>query len=331
MNEPLISVVLPAYNASATIGDAIRSILKQSYTNFELILIDDGSTDETVSVIESFNDDRIRLLRNAGNQGLIATLNRGLLVAKGKYVARMDADDISTSVRFEAQLDLSRRLDCDIVGSWIQKFGEAEGIGRYPVNHEQIRIDLLFGNPLVHPSVFFHRRLLDKGLFYYDPQWKYVEDYELWIKLMDQCTFASVGRPLLKYRISKTSVCAVHGVEQVVKSKLLREQVLQRVAPGISTTGIIEQWMANPNSAIEAELDQILDYICSLNEANLTSQYFNPGLFKRILLDRYFSSCLVSNTMNQVATRQFFALVSRLKAEVPIYYRYKLMLKGLTN
>ena len=100
----LVSVILPAYNAQDTIAESIDSILNQSFRDFELIVINDGSTDATEKVIAQYDDSRIRYFANPGNQGLIYTLNRGLELSQGKYIARMDADDISLPARFEKQV-----------------------------------------------------------------------------------------------------------------------------------------------------------------------------------------------------------------------------------
>src|SRR5258706_2603318 len=204
---------MPAFNASGTVLEVVQSILTQTYQSLEVIIVDDGSTDDTLERIQSFQDPRIQIIGNERNRGLINSLNDAMSRAQGEYIVRMDADDVSLASRIAVQFEFTKRVGCDISGSWIKKIGTAKGVVKYPLQHEDIRIALLFGNPIVHPSVFFHRRLLDEKQFHYDLEWRHVEDYELWTRLMDKYMFATLNKPLLKYRISGGSVCNKYGDE----------------------------------------------------------------------------------------------------------------------
>lgn len=220
---PLVSVLLPVYNDSKTVADSIRSILEQSLPDFELLAIDDGSADNTREVVGSFKDGRIRLIANERNLGLAPTLNRAIAVARGEYLARQDADDISFPRRLEKQVDfLSSHPDVAMVGSRAILIGEdaAEtGSWDYPPVHDiDIKWNLLFRNPFIHTSVVLRRGILEKtGLYTDDPTLfrAFVEDYDLWSRVNEVAKSANFAERLVKYRVSATSASSRTFTEQL--------------------------------------------------------------------------------------------------------------------
>ncbi len=178
--NPKISVILPVHNAEKYIAAAINSILTQTVTDFELIIINDGSTDATLDIIKSYQliDARIRLFSQE-NKGLVTSLNNGINSAKGVWIARMDADDIALPQRFEKQLQWLEQTGADICGSWVQFFGTSDKrILKHPCSSSAIKMNLLFGSPLAHPTVFMRTHLIKE--LRYDPNWDKAEDYDLW-------------------------------------------------------------------------------------------------------------------------------------------------------
>ena len=178
--NPIISVILPVHNAEKYISTAINSILTQTVTDFELIIINDGSTDDSLDIIKSYQliDTRIRLFSQE-NKGLVTSLNNGINFAKGVWIARMDADDIALPQRFEKQLQWLEQTGADICGSWVQFFGTSDKrILKHPCSDAAIKMNLLFGSPLAHPTVFMKTNLIKE--LRYDPNWDKAEDYDLW-------------------------------------------------------------------------------------------------------------------------------------------------------
>lgn len=180
VHVPLVSVVLPVYNGEQFLEEAIDSILAQSFTDFELIIIDDGSTDGSLAILRQYQnrDVRIRLIARE-NRNLATTLNELIDLARGNWIARMDQDDIAVPQRFERQLQWLQKTGADICGSWVQRFGA--GDNRVLMLHqtdEAIKMDILFGSPFAHPSVMM-RAILVKQL-HYDKAWEKAEDYDLW-------------------------------------------------------------------------------------------------------------------------------------------------------
>ncbi len=207
---PLVSVILPVYNCRDYVGEAIQSILIQTYTNFELIVIDDGSTDDSAAIINSFDDPRIYLFRQK-NQGLASALNRGIFLARGPYIARQDQDDLSDPKRLALQIAfMEAHPKCVLLGSWAQIMETdrlVERFHRHPVDDLTLRYQLLFNNPFVHSSTLMRRStLLQVGGYTTNPERQPPEDYELWSRLSRVGTIANIGEILLTYREIKGSM-----------------------------------------------------------------------------------------------------------------------------
>jgi hypothetical protein len=230
---PKISVIMPAYNAERYVGEAIESVLSQTFGDFEFLIIDDASTDSTESVIASFSDPRIRLLKNENNLGIARTLNRGLDEALGEYIARMDSDDVSLPERFEKQVRyLDLHPECDVLGCAIEEFGALSGIKRFSEDHETLKIDLIFGSCFAHPSVMMRADAIGKNALHYDPEFSKMEDWELWCRASGAHRLASLPDVLLKYRIHSGQVTQSHSPDKEAQEKRLVCRIAQNL--GIS-------------------------------------------------------------------------------------------------
>lgn len=220
---PIISVVLPVFNGERFIGEAVQSILDQTFTNFELIAIDDGSTDQTLVILERFRllDSRVRLVSRE-NRGLVETLNEGVALAKGAWVARMDADDIAHPNRFERQLHWLGKTDADICGAWVKYFGTSDHrILKHPESNEAIKAELLFGSPFAHPTVMVKTELLSS--LQYRKHWESCEDYDLWERAA--CAgwkMTNVPEVLLYYRLHNAQISTSKAGQQLNLSQQIR-------------------------------------------------------------------------------------------------------------
>jgi glycosyltransferase involved in cell wall biosynthesis len=213
MNEQyLVSVILPVYNAEKYISEAIWSILNQTHKNFELIIIDDGSTDRSLEIIETIIDPRIILITRE-NRGLIKTLNQAISLAKGDFIARMDADDISHPRRLELQLNfLLQHPDVGVIGSYVEcvdENGVLLCIRKPPRLNYFLKGMCLFGVPFSHPSIMVNYKLIGEE-YYYDEKYVHAEDFELWVRLSKNFKFGLVAECLLKYRILNSSVSSLY-------------------------------------------------------------------------------------------------------------------------
>jgi glycosyltransferase involved in cell wall biosynthesis len=219
-DTPRVSVVMPVYNAAAVVGKAIESILNQTFKDFEFIIVNDGSTDKTGEILREYAacDDRIKLYEQE-NSGLIATLNRYCRMATGRYIARMDADDISLPARLEKQFRfLEDHPEIGVLGTWIQDIDERGRPGTtWPVPSDPAVIQwfLLFGNCIAHASVMMRCEVLERA-GYYRPEALHVEDYDLWIRVSEFTNVAIFPEVLTYYRLSKQSVSG--------RNRLLQDQ-----------------------------------------------------------------------------------------------------------
>lgn len=228
MTKPRVSVIMPAYNAERFIGEAINSILNQTYRDFELIIISDGSTDLTPDIIRHYakQDKRIRFFNNRRNRGLVYVLNMGLRKARGEYIARMDADDISMPTRFEKQVAyLDANPDIGILGTLIEGFGLVNALG---IQKPVVELaDFVDNNYVAHPTVMMRRSIVRKYKFRYDPEYKHVEDYELWMRMIKVTKIHNIMEVLLRYRVSGSNVSTINQLEQKKRILQLQEKARQ--------------------------------------------------------------------------------------------------------
>jgi len=219
---------MPVYNASLFVGEAIQSILTQSFNDLEFLIIDDGSSDNTIEVINSFTDPRIQLIVNDHNIGVAASLNRGLSLVKSEYVARMDADDISDKYRLEKQISfMDDNLDIGVSGSWIRLFGDQPRvIERTPIGREKVKAYLLFDNPLYHPTVIIRKSFFIKYGLQYDPTFNRTEDYDLWLRASRHFFLDNIPEPLLMMRHHGKSITNKAQTEMTEQTKQLLKRAL---------------------------------------------------------------------------------------------------------
>lgn len=221
LDLPGISVLLPVYNGGFTLINAIESILDQTYKNFELIIIDDGSTDNSIEILHHYQslDTRIILVTRE-NKGLVTTLNESLSLARAPWVARMDQDDISLPERFEKQLRWLELSGADICGSWIKYFGADNYICKYYESDEAIKLDMLFKSPFAHPSVMMRSNVIKK--LSYDISCEKAEDYDLWVRAAQAgLKMGNIQEVLLKYRRHETQITSKSvKITQEVSAKI---------------------------------------------------------------------------------------------------------------
>ena len=200
-----ISIIMPFYNAEAYLTECVESILNQTFQDFELLAIDDGSTDSSASIVKSFYDERIRLITLDHN--FIDSLNYDLKNSKGKYIARMDADDVMLPKRLEVQYAfMEENCDIDICGSWAEIFGNSSGVLQHASNHEAIVSSLILYCSMIHPTIMIRKSILEKlHLTYLD--YACAEDYKLWADLaLAGARFTNIPEVLLRYRSSSDQV-----------------------------------------------------------------------------------------------------------------------------
>jgi len=228
---PQISVVMPVYNGSKYIAEAIESVLKQSFDDFEFIIIDDGSNDETLFIIRSFKDRRITVIEN--EHDFIDSLNKGINLASGKYIARMDADDIMHIDRLKVQNSImEEESNITICGSWMIPFGDnmqaGQVIGVLSGVIEKPMIEMLKGNYLFPPTVMVRKHFLKSTNIQYERDYPYAEDYKLWFEIVKQGAVIYIeSQPLLYYRVSEIQLSNVKSEEQKQTVGLIKREIIK--------------------------------------------------------------------------------------------------------
>ena len=220
MNNPLISVLLPVYNCEKYILDAIKSILNQTFTDFELLIIDDASTDGTVAVVNSFKDKRIKIIQKPQNSGLSKSLNQGITIANGKYIARMDGDDISLPERLAKQFAfLEDNEDVAVCGTAFQIIG-TDIIVSGPEDHEDIKAAMLMQCSIGHPTAMLRKSFLDEHALFYDTEKEPAEDFDLWARISGLGKLHNLQEVLFHYRNHE-------GQVSVTRRELQRQKAVE--------------------------------------------------------------------------------------------------------
>lgn len=238
--SPSITVLMPAYNPGVHFAEAVHSILSQRFTDFELLILDDGTQDGSLSILDAIPDPRIRLIRNPHNLGLVDTLNLGLREAKGRYIARMDADDVAHPDRLGNQLAfMQKRPDVAITGTWSRTMGE--GITswetHYPTEHADIVCHMLFNTGLTHPTVMLDRQQMQAHGLAYRAANPHAEDYDLWTRASGVVRLANLPEVLLDYRVHATQVSSSHQEAQKQSARHIRESLIRSLTPSSQVSG----------------------------------------------------------------------------------------------
>lgn len=269
-----ISVIMPVYNTKEEyLRVAIESILNQTFREYEFIIINDYSDEKTTAILEGYQDKRIVLVRNERNLGITASLNVGLEMAKGKYIARMDSDDISYRNRFESQYKyMEKHPEIDVLGGWV-KMGKRLNKSYGKASNEWRRIRMLFQNAGVcHPVAFLRKDFLDKYDLKYDVSIKKAQDYDLWRRCVEVGTIAVLPKKVLEYRYHSDQISSKNRDEQEYYIDVIRTGELDKVCSNYT----------------ERELKQFLDMrseILSAKELDVFWERILKGNRQKGLLD----------------------------------------------
>lgn len=296
---------MPAYNSELYIAEAIQSVLNQTYVNFEFIIINDGSTDNTANIIKSFNDSRIKYIENEKNLGLIKTLNKAIDFCKGEYIARFDADDVCFSERLFIQLNyLLENKNYTLVASPVEivlSDGSSHGYWNLDIlmnTPAKIANTMPYENCISHPSIMIKAEILKK--YKYNSSQKGSEDWDLWLRLLrDKFIIAKTPQQLLKYRIHQNSVTIVHNKKQSpqIKSALVKIKFFMHSVLTLKVNALVLK------SLYSIAID--LGYWAKLNLKNK----FLPNL-KRLFTINYFTAAKQYKALFQALKTTNFDLIS---------------------
>ncbi|MQC26254.1 MAG: glycosyltransferase family 2 protein [Chloroflexi bacterium] len=300
---------MAVYNGMPYLPKAVDSILEQSFGDLEFLVADDASTDGSATYLASLTDARIRILTNKENLGLSRSLNLGLDVARGDYVARMDHDDLSLPARLAEQVAyMDAHPEIDVCGTWTRTIGlQTEQTWRYPRTDAEIRAEMLFASVIVHSSAMLRRSSFERHNLRYDPKIARAQDYELWVRAAPHLRFANLGKVLLRYRVHVGQVGALHSAEQQVmadqmRAGLLRDLGLKPTASELKRHNAISRWQFE--TSLE-HLDQVEAWLLKLADANRKSARYASLPFAKTLEARWWAACRVNLSSGMASWRRY--------------------------
>ncbi|MBQ3116174.1 MAG: glycosyltransferase family 2 protein [Clostridia bacterium] len=283
----MISVIMPTFNTpKEMLEQAINSILNQTYGDFEFIIINDCSTDDTAEYLRTFSDKRIRVIENQKNLGITKSLNVGIREAKGEYIARMDSDDIAYPERFEKQLKFMQDNPSVIVcGTWIQAFGSKNYTAKRVLpNREYLACSFVFGNiyGLSHPTAFFRADLLKQNDVEYNEELPTAQDYGMWTECVKYGEIANVSEVLLSYR--------VHDSQVSIAKKELQESCVKKVQKNLLTSlmGEISDEQLEKHFKLCKNINyskNTLRWFKVLKKANAGKKVYDKKVFNKVASD----------------------------------------------
>jgi len=313
IENPAISVLMPVYNAEKFVREAIDSILNQTFTNFEFLIFNDGSTDSSGDIIKSYKDERIRFFDYKKNTGYVKHLNEGLELSKGKYIARMDADDISLPTRFEKQIKILEFNNYNgLIGSSIEVINN--GIINYPEFDSEIRAYMFLRSPFAHPTIMFRKQILTDNQIKYDNRYMPAEDYDLYYRMSAYTCFYNIPEPLLKYRYHDNQISIHKNKIQIENYLATRFHITEKLLNQTLTSD-----QKNLNDALsfayfdfdckKPDFPSLLKWSHYLIEINNLNQTIHPFHFKYEISQ----ACLLYiNKITKNKTALYYSLLKSL-------------------
>lgn len=312
----MISVVMSVYNGELYLDKAIQSILTQTYKDFEFIIINDGSIDKSLEIIEKYmsKDERIVLISRE-NKGLIVSLNEGIEKAKGKYIARMDADDISLPERFEEQVKfMEDNPDIGICGTWVEVFGKnmKNTVWKLSCSNKRLKAELLFSSCFAHPSVMIKKRLFIDNNLFYDNFFLHVEDFELWSKLSFVTNFATINKILIKYRIVNTSVTRVADKDNEQRYEVI-SKIFDKYLNKLNIKNTKEENKLHFNLSVNTRIrdndlsfSKLKNYFDKLVRANNEKKVFDGAELNKVLGKKWLWNFVYKKELKAIFSKYFF-------------------------
>jgi len=292
---------MPVYNAGQFLSESIKSILNQSFTDFEFIIIDDASSDNSVFLIKNYSDNRIVFIQNQHNIGVAQSLNKGIGVAKGRYIVRMDADDISIAGRLERQVDfMDNNPEVGISGGWVKLFGLGlSSIARVPLAPQEVSAYMLFETPLWHVTVIMRRELLIKFNLYYNPAFSRSEDYDLWTRAIQYFSVANLGEVLVRVREHGGSATRANWDEMTTQTETIQRRLLERLGNSVTDDEIVFHHRVGRGYRMSCrqEIEKAEAWLQRLCDVNAVSKEINDRSFRQAVAVVWFRVCANSGPL----------------------------------
>ena len=332
---PTITVLMPVYNCELYIREAVESILNQTFRDFEFLIIDDFSTDTTLQICKSFQDDRIVIIEKEKNSGYTNSLNYGLSIAKGKYIARMDGDDISLPERFAKQVAFMEANDNVVVcGTTFSVIGTGSLI-YVPETHDQIVTGMLQECKIAHPSVMLRNIVFVENNIIYDTHLEPAEDYALWVQLVGFGKLHNLQECLLQYRVHDAQVSSFRNEKQIESAKQTRLKLLSYLNVAISKEQQeVYLKVINPSAKLNLE-EFFIFFNLKTKMIKANNSFFNDDIFKKywIQLESKFISYYFKNRNSYSLNilKDYITVFTKIDSKLKFKDFTKLVVKSIIN
>ena len=285
--SPKVSVVMPVYNCVTYIKESVGSILAQTFTDFELLIIDDHSTDGTYEYLQTLTDTRVELIRKMQNSGYAISLNMGLDLAKGAYIARMDGDDIALPERFTKQVNfMDNNQEVAVCGTCYQLVG-TDTIIQMPYSFEEAKIKAIMNVPVAHPTVFIRRSILVKHQLRYNEALEPTEDYDLWTRIMDIGKIENLQEVLLLYRRHSEQESITKYNRLISGAVAIRERQLKKLLTfennHYSILFAIDVLTKQPLTINTVSIKKIVQLLTDMHKNNLVKKLYDDSMLCNFL------------------------------------------------
>jgi glycosyltransferase involved in cell wall biosynthesis len=327
-----VSVVLPVYNVASHIRQTIDSLLQQTFQDFELLVLDDCSTDDTAAQVQAIDDPRLKLVRNPRNLGRAGTDNAALAYVRGQYLAKMDGDDLCHPERLARQVAyLDQYPEVNVVGSYMQNFGASTYLNRYPAQPTDAQVLTLFTLPTGNPSAMLRTSLFTQYGMRYDAALRQTEDYDFCARYIRQLRIATIQEALIQYRVpqhtrKKDILSERASVSDEVREQLLRQWGLPCTTRELQVHNAIAMLERSIGDVTLAEVEAWLRKLISFNDEQ---PLFDPKALRRGLGERWFEVCYTYPQRRLSGPRQFGSSPLAAYVSLTNQQRLKFLLKAV--
>ncbi|MCK5184343.1 MAG: glycosyltransferase [Candidatus Heimdallarchaeota archaeon] len=328
---PLVTVLMPVYNGEKYLAEAIDSILQQEFTDFEFLIIDGTSTDNSVKIIKEYTDSRIRLIfRDKNSPGFASALNHGLALSRGKYIARMDCDDISYPDRLQKQIDfMDENKKVGVCGTWIIELIERKlgKVHKYPTSFDEIKVSLFFSSPLGHPSVMIRNSMFKENNLFYNTEFLYGEDFDLWNRCAEHFQLANLPEILLTYRKLSTSLYHTMVKKHPEQLKLIYKRNLSYLKIDLNEKNYqYHKILIRPCYLEDRKIIENVNlWILRIYKTNLKEKKYPLKLFNQYLANNWFRICFKSKRLGFWTWKTFWKSPISKDNTISMYLKLKFL------
>lgn len=310
----MVSIVASVYNGERYVREMIESVIAQTYVKWELIIIDDASSDSTWEIMANYTDDRIIKIHNQSNVGLTVNLNRAIAMARGKYIARMDADDISFPNRLEKQVDfMERNPEVVLSGCWMMAFGKDNDIRQRSLDFQRLKINLMTDIAIFHPTFMIRRETLKRYHICYDESLRYAQDYNMQYKLSKVGKIVNIEDILVKYRIHDEQTGIAKQTQQLKCANETRKLILQDLGISLSDSdfGVWTDFCTFKIRKLSLQdIEVLYEIMEKIKSGNEVYKFYDTDLMIAILkskIERYISEC-EADKIKQTSYERYYTL-----------------------